>query len=174
MSAKLESTIEKKVVKVELYADEPSGTLICKFPDTYSITQTRTGTGDTVVRGNENLISVKLTPEIAVEVYSNRALINFCKKNINSNIEDAVLLTDKGVKEFQKLGMTGKDIALGILLFPCIFLLACFAASTGDNHMIESCRPNLWRWKEKKISASRKEGTFVDYKFILVREENSS
>jgi hypothetical protein len=174
MSAKIESTVEKNVVKVELYADEPSGALICKFPDTYAITQTSTGTGDTVVRGNENSISVKLTPEIALDAYSNRSLINFCKKNIDKNIEDAVLLTDNGIKEFNKLGKTGKDIALGILLFPCICVLACIAVAEGDNHMVDSCRPNLWRWKEKKISASRKEGTFVDYKFLLVREDNSS
>lgn len=180
MSAKIEATGEKDVVKLELYADEPSRTLICKFPDTYAITRTSTigngnrysSSGDTVVRGNENAISIKLTPEITADAYSNRALINFCKKNIDSNIEDAVLLTDNGIKEFQKLGKSSKDIALGILLLPCILVLACVAVSSGDNHMVDSCRPNLWRWKEKEISASRKEGTFVDYKFVLVREDN--
>jgi hypothetical protein len=177
MSAKNDPKEKQNVVNLELYADEQNSVLICKFPDTYAITRSTTvgngnryaSSGDTVIRGNENAISVKLTPQITSDVYSNRALLNFCKKNIDSNIEDVVLLTDNGMKEFLKLGKTGKDIALGIILCPCLFLLAMVATASGDTHMLDSCRPNLWRWTNKKMAASRTDGTFIDYKFNLVR-----
>lgn len=168
----------KHVLKLELHADEHNRCLLCKFPDSHAVTRTTTvgqgnfysSSGDTVIHGNENAINVRVTPELAADVYSNQALLNFCKKNIDCNIEDAVLLSKDGFAEFDMIGYTAKDIAWQILLCPCICLLAFVAVAGGDPHMLDSCRKNIWRWKEKKMATSKEEGSFVDYKFVLISE----
>ena len=158
---------EKNNVKIELYSDERNRCLLCKFPDSYAKTHSTTtgnghfysSSGDTVFKGNENVINVKLPPEFTADVYSSRSLLNFCKKNIDSNIDDAVLLSDNAFKEFDSIGYRSEDIALQILLLPLLCLLPA--------EILDSCCKNIWRWKEKKMAESVENGTYVEYKFVL-------
>lgn len=165
----VESINDKNVLKLELHANDQNRCLLCKFPDSHAVTRTTESSGNMVIQGRENAIHVKVIPEITANVYSNRALLNFCKKNIDCNIVDAALLSDSAAAEFGKIGCRCKDIGCKILicyfLWPCICLLAMV-----DPFFFDSYGKNIWKWKEKKMVASKEKGTFVDYKFVLMIE----
>ena len=168
------TTSIKNVINVELYADEPNYSLICKMPDTTAVGRTGgfggngnyySGTSDMTIQGSTNTISVRLDPPLSQDVYSNNCLLMFCKRHIDCHIEDAVLITERGRKEFSK---ERPDYMLMFALFP-ILIFTMF-----EPHACDPFYPNFWKWKDNKIVISKKKRTFVDQRFVLVQNGNDN
>jgi hypothetical protein len=157
-----------RIVSVEMNADDYNYVLLCKFPDKHS--RGRVGynstTIDTTTAGDEMSVAVKLAPGVDVDVYSSLSLLNFCKKDVDQTIVDAVLLTQTAISEFNMIGNRPADIALGILLLPVICCAAAVAVQSGDTGMCDCFRKNMWRWKDKQVEESKKKGTYVECKFV--------